>query len=104
MVVSEEYSLLPLWEKDTKAWRGPRESDGAEPSRSWMRGARRQVRDARQRVIQQKHRNSACALRAIWRVPLTQLRLSSLALAKPAQPSPTRGEGNVPRSRIGERR
>jgi hypothetical protein len=27
--------------------------------------------------------------------PLTQLRLGSLALAKAAQPSPTRGEGNI---------
>jgi hypothetical protein len=36
---------------------------------------------------------SAHALRAFGTRPLTQLRLSSLALAKPPQPSPTRGEG-----------
>ena len=36
---------------------------------------------------------SARALRACRRVPLTRLRLSSLTLAKPAHPSPARGEG-----------
>src|SRR5688500_10345885 len=69
----------------------------SELRRSWMRGGApsgaRARKSANELAVIQF--DSARALRAYRRGPLTQLRLSSLALAKPTHPSPARGEGTT---------
>src|SRR5688572_4956208 len=62
--------------------------------RSWVRGPRRQARSARA-LASSIFRVPALlrARAAIAALPLIQLRLSSLTLAKATHPSPARGEG-----------
>src|SRR5687767_4097554 len=81
---SKEESLLPLREKDAKAWRGE-----AEPSRSWMRG--RAPKGARAR----KSAPVALTRCAPSARPPHPAPAKLTSFAKPAQPSPSRGEGVV---------
>src|SRR5688572_2634101 len=69
---------------------------GRARGRSWVRGLRPAGRAARERCGTESGLSQLALLRAraaIAALPLIQLRLSSLALAKAPHPSPARGEG-----------